>query len=179
MKQVLIITGYARSGKDTTANYLEKKYGFKKIVFSDFTIAELVKRKIKPTKDNMSIYGARLRKELGRNYLIKRVLAEAKKYDKVAICSVKFMRERNAVMKAYPKTKIILVRAPKRVRFARRPTDSPDSFAGFLARDKRDVRVFHMDKVFAKKDYVVLNNGSVSDLYRKIDALYKRMKVGS
>jgi len=177
MKEVLIITGYARSGKDTTANYLEKKYGFKKIVFSDFTIAELVKRGIKPTKDNMSIYGARLRRELGRDYLIERVLAEARKYKKVAICSVKFMRERNAVMKEYPQTKMLLVTAPKKIRFTRRPTDSPDTFAGFLARDKRDIKVFHMDKVFEKKDYEISNNGSLSGLYKKIDALCKRMKL--
>ncbi len=177
MKEVLIITGYARSGKDTTANYLEKKYGFKKIVFSDFTIEELVKRGIKPTKDNMSIYGARLRRELGRNYLIERVLAAVKKYGKVAICSVKFMRERNTILKEYPQTKMLLVTAPKKIRFTRRPNDSPDTFAGFLARDKRDVRVFHMDKVFEKKDYEISNNGSLTDLYKKIDALYKKIKL--
>jgi len=174
-KQVLIVTGYARSGKDTVADYLKKRHGFKKIVFSEFVAKELVKRKIDPTKENICKYGPHLRHELGESYVIKQVLAQARKFSKVAICSVKPLREYKAIMKEFPKTKMLLVSADPAVRFTRRPTDSPGEFKAFIARDKIDERIYKLKRTFAKRDIEIRNNGTLKELHTKVDAAYKKL----
>ena len=176
-KQVLIITGYARSGKDTTADYLSKKYGFKKIVFTDFMKKELKKRKLAPTKENMNKYGQQFRDELGKDYLVRAVLAESEKHPKVAICSVKPIWEYEAIMQKYPQTKMILVTAPKELRFTRRPADSPSEFEAFLQRDKNDEKWYALKTIFSKKDFEITNDGTLGDLYKKIDEVMGKINA--
>ncbi len=177
-KQVIIVAGYARSGKDTVADYLVEKHGFRKIVFSFFVGEELKKRGIMPTKENKSIYAQTLFKELGQDYLIKRVLGEAEKHSKVVISGLKPIWEYDGIKKNYPQAKMIVVDAPKKMRFARRPSDTPNDYKIFIERDKRDVKQFKMNEVFKKRDYFIKNDGTLEDLYKKVEVIYKKYLAG-
>ena len=174
VKQVIIVAGFARAGKDTVGDYLAEKHGFKKIVFSFFVGEELKKRGIEPTKENKSIYAQTLFKELGKDYLVKKVFSAMKKYPKVVVVGLKPIWEYEGIKKNYPQAKMIVVSAPKKMRFARRPIDSPNDFKAFIERDKRDIKQFEINNVFKKGDYFIKNDGTIFDLQKKVEAVYQK-----
>jgi len=173
MVKVILTVGYARSGKSTVANYLKEKYGYKRIGFSDFIAKELEKRKLEITKSNMTNYGEQFRNELGKDYLIKQVLEEAKEHDKVVISGLRIMNEYEVIKEKFTNTKMILVTSPENQRFERREGQSKN-LEEFLLRDKKDEEMFGMKEVFAKRDYEIENNGSLEDLLKKVDGIIEK-----
>ncbi|MBT4192490.1 MAG: AAA family ATPase [Candidatus Diapherotrites archaeon] len=173
MTKVILTVGYARSGKSTVAKYIEEKYGFKRIGFSDFIASELEKRNLETTKDNMMKYGEQFRKELGEDYLIKQVLKEIEENDKVVISGLRIMAEYEKIKASFSDTKMILVSSIEQNRFDRRK-DTSKTNEEFLARDEHDEKLYGMKRVFEKKDYEIENNSSLGELLEKVDEIIKK-----
>ena len=172
MTKVILTVGYARSGKSTVAHYLAEKHGYKRIGFSDFITIELAKRKLEITKTNMTNYGKQFRKELGEDYLIKQVLAEAAGHEKVVISGIRLMGEYDTIKEKFSSAKMIFTIAPEKQRYARRK-DQSKTFEEFIARDKKDEELYKMREVFAKRDYEIKNEGSLEELLKKVDDIIK------
>jgi dephospho-CoA kinase len=177
MTKVILTVGYARSGKSTVAKYLEKKYGFKRIGFSDFIVSELEKRSLETTKDNMTNFGERFRQELGEDYLIKQVLQEIKGNEKAVVSGLRTMNEYEKIKASFPDAKMILVSSNEQNSFARRK-DISKTLEEFLSRDKKDEKLFDMKRVFAKNDYEIENNGLLEELLKKVDEIIEK-KTGT
>jgi len=175
---IIGLAGLARCGKDEAANYLEEKYSFEKLVFSDILAEELKKRKMENTKMNLSIVGDELRKEFGNAVLASRLLEKIDKDKDYVIVGFRSPEEvdyiRNEVMKFY----LVDIYAEKSVRFARKTKEDPQSITEFFERDQRDMKNKGLDIVLRMADFKIINEGNFDDLKKDVDNFMKKISVG-
>ncbi|MDO8537555.1 MAG: hypothetical protein Q7S21_01600 [archaeon] len=176
--QAIILTGFARAGKDTIANFLCKEFGFKKVVHSDLITVELRKRHMKVSKPNMAVLGDILRKEKGMDAIAQLVWAftKKKKYKKVVLVGARSWEEILYYKKRINGMKLIAINAPIDLRFKRRPNKKMN-LKDFKKRDRVDIKNKGMDKVIARADFVLTNSGKLMDLKQKTrELMYKVYK---
>jgi dephospho-CoA kinase len=90
---IIGLTGYSCSGKDTIAEYVVRRHGYKHYSLSD-VIREIMKeRGIEFTRENMITLGTSLRREYGNNVLAKRVLEKTSLNSKCCITSIRHSDE--------------------------------------------------------------------------------------
>jgi len=165
---IIALTGLARSGKDTAAKYISEKYGFRWFDFSrDVLAGELKNRGVALTKDNMSSIGDELRKKYGQDILAQRLVEKIKKSGaKSAVVSGVRSPQEVYYLKSHSERFLMikLIADPnKRIR----RSDNAD----ISSRDERDIKNKGLAKVLEMADATIENNGTVEDLYRKIDDL--------
>ena len=175
---IIGLAGLARCGKDEAANYLEEKYGFEKLVFSDILAEKLKKRGMENTKMNQSIVGDELRKEFGNAVLASRLLEKIDKDKNYVIVGFRSPEEvdyiRNEVMKFY----LVEIYAEKSVRFTRKTKEDPQSITEFFERDQRDMKNKGLDIVLRMADFKIINEGNLDDLKKDVDDFMKKIGVG-
>jgi dephospho-CoA kinase len=167
MRQVLILAGKARSGKDTVADFLVKEFGFKKFVFSSVLEKELKEKGIKATKKNMSLLGDELREKFGMNVLAKKLLEKVKEEKKLVFVGARSLQEVELIKKRFPEAKLILIEANEKKRFERKSEMDSSEFRQFLYRDEIDSKKKGMNKLIETADFKLENNSSLSDLFQK------------
>lgn len=163
---VLAITGLARSGKDTAAKYISEKYGFKWFDFSrDVLLDELKRRKQPLTKENMSSLGDELRKKYGQDALAQKLAEKIKKSgaSKVVASGVRSPEEAECLKKNAERFVLVKIAADTKKRIKR------SGNAKLMARDEQDIKGKGMSKVLEMADINIENNGTVEELYQKID----------
>ncbi len=177
MKQVLILLGKARSGKDTVADFLEEKFAFKKFVFSS-VLEEILKEKGKEvSKQSMALLGDELRKEFGMNVLAKKTLEKVREEEKIVFVGPRSLEEVELIKEKFPQAKVLLIKTPEEKRFERRSEIDPQEEKEFHLRDKSDEEKKGMKKIFALADYKIENNSSLEDLFAKTsDLMYNVFK---
>ena len=176
--QAIILVGYARSGKDTAANFLCKGLGFKKLVFSDFIGLELRKAGMVVSKNNLSWMGDVLRKKHGMD-VVARLLwkqLKKKKWKKIVLVGARSLKEISYLRKRIKGLKIVEIRARADLRFKRRPSKKM-SKKEFSKRDKIDAKNKGLDKVIALAQFTVINEGKLPDFKQKLrELMYKVYK---
>lgn len=96
---IIGLTGSNCSGKDTIAEYISKKYDYKHFSLSDI-IREMMKEKgIEPTRENLIIFGTKLREKNGNDVLAKKVLEKTDLDGKYCITSIRHPDEVNGLRK--------------------------------------------------------------------------------
>lgn len=171
------LTGLARSGKDTVADYLAERYGFTKFVQSEVAAEELLREGKEDTKMNRSLKTAELREKFGNDILVRRSLERAKKEgcEKAVFAGLHALQEVEFLKKNCGQFILIAVRAEKGERFARRTKLDAQSEKEFFKRDKHDVQEFELGKVIASADSTIENNSTINDLHRAIDELMHKL----
>ncbi len=175
--QIIGLTGLARSGKDTAADYLEEKHGFTKIVLSSFLAKELKKKNIKPTKTNLLLLGNELREKFGQGIVGELAAKEIlkKKHEKVVVVGFRSVEETFPIKKIYPNFKLISLTAEKDVRFMRRDELDPNSEKKFFERDKIDIEKKGLLNVIKSADFNVNNSNSLKKLYNSLELLIQKI----
>ena len=177
MKQVLILLGKARSGKDTVADFLEEKFGFKKFVFSSVLEEELKKQGKEVSKQNMASLGDELRKKFGMAVMAEKILKKVKEEEKIVFVGPRSLEEVELIKEKFPQAKVLLITAPEEKRFERRTEIDPQQEKDFHLRDKADEEKKGMKKIFVLADFKIENNSSLEDLFAKIsDLMYNIFK---
>lgn len=166
----------ARCGKDTIAEYLRDKYGYKILVFSDVLKEEAVKRGIEPTKMNLSILGDELRETGGNAVLAKKLLESIDTEKDYVISGFRSPEEVFAIQNEVIDFYLVYVDAEKATRFKRRKEVDPQDEKGFFERDERDIQNKGLGRVIEMADYTVDNNGALDELYRKTEELIKEIE---
>ncbi len=177
MTIIIGITGLARSGKDTAAEYLASLYGFKVFTLSDVIKTELMRRGMVISKENMSKLGDIMREEFGRNVIAIKILEKASKFPKVAITGIRSPEEVKYFKYEADKFYFLCIEANEDKRFGRRSKADPQFRSKFFERDKRDIENKGLGEVIEKADYVIKNNHSKENLYRKVDEFLKTVVV--
>lgn len=185
---VIGVAGFAGSGKTTVANYLKEKYRFKVYTFSD--VVEQEARKMGLLKNNASMeekkrilseVGGLIRKKYGKKeifaeFLVEEIKKENPKY--VCVDGFRSEEEVETFRKSFPKFLLIFLHADPEKRYERRKAQDKDmdlSFEEFLKRDERDKKIIGMDKMEEMADIIIDNNGSLEELYRKVDEIVSRL----
>ncbi len=175
--QAIAFTGLPRCGKDTAADYLVGKHGFKKLVLSD-EIGEILREKgLEDTKMNRSKMGRELRKRFGDSIVAEKAFERASKngFDKVVFVGprspgeIKFFREK------IESFLLVCIKAGREKRFERRAATDGKTLEKFLEREKWEKEKFEIEKVIAMADFTIENNSTIDGLHKAIDGLMQKI----
>ncbi len=173
---IIGLTGLAGSGKDTVARYLQERHGYKMLVFSDILVEEAKTRGMEPTKMNLSILGDELRVAMGNAALAKKLLEKIDPEENYVISGFRSPEEVYAIQNEVIDFCLILVDADKATRFKRRRPEDPQTENEFFERDERDIENKGTGKVIEMADFTIANDGSVDELYKKVDELLVKIE---
>lgn len=164
MKKIIGISGAKQVGKDTVADYLCIKFGYKKLAFGDF-IKEEVKKILKSVgieyreeeKEKfrflLQSWGD-FRRQEDAYYWIKKLFKKAERFSRLVISDCRFISEIEEVKKRGG----LIFKITRKTKFKDEHISERD---------------FHSYKNF---DAVLKNNQTKKDLYKKIDELALKFK---
>jgi dephospho-CoA kinase len=181
---IIGLTGSNCSGKDTVAEYISKRYGYKHFSLSD-VIREIMKEKgIELVRENLIIFGTKLRKENGNGVLAKNVLGKMDLDGKYCITSIRHSDEVNELRKRKDFV-LVNVDAPQDMRFKRmqrrKRQGDPDTLEKFIELEKRECQTEGSEQQLRKTanmaDVTFINDSddittlevTIEDLLRNIE----------
>ncbi len=180
---IIGVTGMYCSGKDTVAEYLEKK-GFTHFSLSDLIREELGRRGIEVTRDNLIRVANELRTEFGHGVLGERALLKMKEKDgDFVISSIRHPGEVKA-LKKHGHFFLIEVRAPLNQRFVRikkrdREKD-PKTLSELKAKEKLESQESgpgqQLTNVIKMANSVIVNDSTRKKLQGKTDRMLADLK---
>ncbi len=181
---IIGVTGTFASGKDTVAEYLIREKGFAHYSLSDEIRYEADNRGMSCERENLRVIGNDLREKYGAGILAERVLAKINKHDSSSSIVVSAIRNPKEVevFRGTGKFTLIATDAPVEVRYERissRKREGEDklSLEDFVAREKIELsgasHEQQSQRVFEMADYVIVNDGTLEEFYKKIDSLLK------
>ncbi len=179
---IIGLTGKNAAGKGEAAKHLENK-GFAYFSLSDELREEATKRGIPHTRDELIPFGNLLRAQYGAGYLAFRInekIARLKKQgkDRFVVDSIRSPGEVKELLKN-PGFMLIGIEAKTELRFERmkkrgRKGDA-NSFEEFIAHEQRENTANtsgqQLDKCLSMAKMIVENNGTLSELFKKMDAI--------
>lgn len=168
---VIVLVGLARSGKDTAADYIQRRFGFAKYTFSSVLADLLKEKKLNPTKEAMLELGTMLRRQEGMDAVAKRLDQKIKETDNVLLVGPRSIEEINYFQQKFPNLKIIKVVAGKNERFERRSDLDPQTEKGFYQRDQSDVEKKGMQKVLDAAQLQMNNFGSLEEFQSEVESV--------
>ena len=168
---VIGLTGLPRSGKDTAAKYLAKKYGYTHYDFyRDALVPELKQRKRKISKENATKLGVELRAKWGMGAPAKLLLKKLKKEKRVVVTGFRSPAEVTVIKKASRQFVLAEVQAGERLRFGRRKKSEGKTLKEFLWREKTEDKKMGVKKVLKMAKVKIKNSGSLKELKQRLDA---------
>ena len=169
------LTGTNGSGKGEAAAYFQKRE-YRYFSLSDLIRDELRKRGKAPTRNNLIKMGNELRDKFGPDILARLVMKKVK--DKAVIDSIRNPNEVEYLRKQ--KSFILLaVDAPVELRYKRAKKrgrkESASNLQQFIEKEKEEMtereKGQQLQKCMDMADLVIINDGSLEDLYRKLEAI--------
>jgi dephospho-CoA kinase len=175
---IIGITGTLGAGKGTVVDYLEKEKGFSHFSVREYLIREMEKRGLDNNRDNMVITANDLREKNSPSFIIEELYKEAKKQNKNTVIEsirtpgeVEFLKKQGHFI-------LLAVDADPELRYSRikkrkSSTDDVD-FLTFIENEEREFTTSDPNKQNLKKciemsDFVLINDGSVEDLFAKLE----------
>ncbi|MEM5829932.1 MAG: AAA family ATPase [Candidatus Aenigmatarchaeota archaeon] len=182
---ILGVCGYAASGKSEVSNYLKEKYNFEVFEFSDIIEEEAKKLglisenlNLEEKKRKLSEVGKIIREKFGRKDIFAIKIIEKikeKNLEKVVVSGIRSLDEYFAFKNAFGKNfYLIFLDVDAKIRYERRKLQDKSfnlSFEEFLERDKRDEKELNLKELKDLSDFIIENNSSLEDLYKKIDLI--------
>lgn len=173
---IIGLTGENCAGKSTVAEYLMKK-GFYYFSLSDVIREELKAEGKGITRENLIEKGNALREKFGPGILGKKAAQKVQKDKNYCIDSIRNPAEVEE-LRNLGRFFLFYLTAPEDVRFgrvrARRREEDPQTFDAFIEIEKLEMENAEKTKqnlkaTFAMAQKTVVNDGSMTDLYEKID----------
>ena len=179
---IIGLTGKNASGKGEVANYLKAK-GFAYFSLSDELREEARGKGVETTRENMIKLGNQLRDEFGAEYLASKINNKIKKNEKdnFVVDSIRNLGEIEELRKN--KNFILVgVDAPVELRFKRvmergRAGDakSLEEFKELEERENlKNKTGQQLDECLKAADKLIINGGSLEELYDKVDRLINK-----
>jgi dephospho-CoA kinase len=169
----ILLIGKAGSGKDTVADYLGQRYGFKRYAFADKLkqiALELFPDMFKQGKprsllQNIGTYFRTIDEDVWVNYVLRRIQAEAPEHAVISDC-----RYANELHRCLEEGFVpVLVECPLEIRNARLIArgDQPLTPAQQSHPSENDV----FNALDTRYIYKLDNSGTLDELYRQVDEL--------
>jgi dephospho-CoA kinase len=180
---ILGLTGSYCSGKDTVADYIVKKRNFKHFSLSDIIREAMTKDGVEITRENLIIFGTKLRIENGDGVLAKLAAAKMNDTDNFCITSIRHPSE---VQELKSKKSFILINvdAPQKVRFQRmlkrKRHGDPQTIEKFIELEKKESQSSGSGQQLLKTaelaDIIFINDfDEIEILERKIDEMLAKI----
>jgi dephospho-CoA kinase len=181
---IIGLTGSCCSGKDTVAEYISNKHGYKHYSLSDVIRKVMKKAHVEITMENLIIFGTKLRKKNGNEVLAEEILKKINPYDKCCITSI---RHSDEVKKFKARKDFILINidAPQNMRFERmqkrKRVGDPETLQKFIELEKKEFQMEgsgqQLKKTAAMADIIFVNDSNnIITLEIRIEKLLKNIK---
>jgi dephospho-CoA kinase len=169
--------GMPGSGKGAFQRIFQKM-GYPVVIMGDEIREEAKQINLKPTPDNLGKIMIQLRESEGPAAIAKRCVPKLKKAKEkiLGIDGIRSMYEVDEFKKHFSNLLIIAIHASPQTRYnrlsRRRRSDDPQNWETFLQRDQRELDV-GMGAVIATADHMIVNEGTLIHLKRKIHQVLK------
>jgi dephospho-CoA kinase len=174
---IIGITGTIGAGKGTIVEYLIKNNGFNHYSVRGFITEEIFRRNLEVNRDNMVIVANDLREEHTSSYIALQLFEQAKESGKN--CVIESLRTTGEVeaLKSKGKFYLFAVDADSKIRYDRivlRKSETDDiSYDTFVENEQRelssnDPNKQNLSACIKMADYIFYNNGSLEELYKKL-----------
>lgn len=182
MKKIIGIAGTIGSGKDVVSHYLAQKYGYVGIIMGDLVRDLANELKLEPTRENLLKLQKRYVEQFGKEYWGRKVVEKIGrlKAEKIVVNGIRRVEDIKVLRQAFPNDRIVLllVDANPRLRFERlikrgREGD-PKNFDEFLLQELAERETFDLEELEKIADHKIANDGSLAELYAKVDEFLRR-----
>jgi len=178
-KKILVGTaGMPGAGKDTVKMVVQK-LGLPVIVMGDEVRAEAKRKGLDITPENLGRLMLQMRRENGPAAVAKRCIPKIKaiKGPIVFIDGIRSLHEVEEFKREFSDFRVLAVHASPKTRFKRLlkrgRSDDPQSWEGFVERDRRELKV-GLGDVIATADYMLINEGTKRELEANLMRLLRR-----
>ncbi|MGQ4913348.1 MAG: AAA family ATPase [Candidatus Asgardarchaeia archaeon] len=181
MVKVIGLIGPIGSGKTTLSEYLRDKYGYHIIIMGDLVREIAKERNIEPTRINLQEIQKEYTSKYGWDYfaklVVKRILEQ--KMEKVVIDGMRRPHDVLIPKQAFKDNILIIhLTSSPEVRFkrllSRQRPGFPKTFEEFLEHDSRERKLFELDESIKYADVTIENNGTIEELYKKVDEVLQK-----
>lgn len=184
---IIGITGTIGAGKGTVVQYLTGNRGFDHYSVREFLLEEIRRRAMPENRDSMVEVANGLRRIHGPSYVTDQLYLRAEKRGRN--CVIESIRTPGEIESLRRKGRFILlaVDAEPETRyrriFARGSETDHISFDTFEENEARemsspDPSSQNLRMCIRQADYLLMNNGSVEDLYRQVENVMKQLEDG-
>lgn len=181
-KIILAIAGDIAAGKNAMADYIAKKHHGRSYRSSEVLRDILQRMNLAETREHMQKVSTMIREYFGDDIISRVAAADLKKIKNriVAINGVRRLADIGFLKKDFA-VKLIYVEADAKKRYARlceraeNQDDSAKTFSQFKKDHTREAEQ-QIKGLKNEADFVVENNGTRKEFYRKIDEVIKKIK---
>ena len=174
---IIGLTGTIAAGKSAVVEHLKKR-GFEHYVYSDILREEAKKRGIEETRENLQKLGNEMKRKAKNLGILSKKLLDKVKGDRAIFDGIRTPDEIKELRKNKD-VKIIGITASQKLRFKRlmkrNRVGDPKTFGEFKIIDNHENRGKtkgqNINECIKLADHVVMNNGSIDELKKKIDKL--------
>jgi len=182
---VLGLTGKRGSGKDTMAEYLKAKYGFHVLTYTNDVLAPILKGQGKDvTRENLITLALSLRAKGGKHIITKLLCEKIESSGLWAISGVRYPEEvdyfKGKFGAAFVLAEVCCHVGKRHERVVKRGTKGEGHMTmdEFLAVEEKETEKVINDTI-KLADMKIDNQGTISDFYKKIEALMQKLNIAS
>ena len=179
---IIGITGTLGAGKGTVVDYLVRERGFHHYSVRAFLLEKIRELELPENRDSMLLVGNRLRAEHGPSYAVDQLFLRAMETGGNAV--IESVRTTGEVASLRQKGRFMLlaVDADPKLRYERIVLRNSEtdrvSFETFIENEQResvsaDPAVPNLPACIRLADYVLMNNGTVEELYEELGKILK------
>ncbi len=178
------ITGTLGAGKGTVVDYLVREKRFAHFSVREFLKEELERRQMPVDRDTLTAIANSIRAKYGPSYIAEALIKRSK--DLGQNCVIESIRTPGEVEALRREEAFFLLAVDadpriryKRIRYRNSETDRV-SYSIFIMNEEREMHTTDPNKqnlaaCIDAADYVIRNDGSLSDLHRKTEAFLKHI----
>jgi dephospho-CoA kinase len=176
-KVVVGVAGMPGAGKGAFRRVIQRM-GYPVVIMGDEVRSEVKRRKLKPTPENLGNVMLQLREAEGPATIAKRCITKLQntKEKMVVVDGIRSVHEVEEFKKHFPNFALIALHTSPKTRYQRlsrrRRSDDPKSWKTFIQRDLRELSV-GLGAVIATADYMIVNEGTLAQLRKKIQQVMK------
>jgi dephospho-CoA kinase len=183
--KVIGAVGQNGSGKDEVLKYLKAAYGVAFFSTGDMVRQIAAKEGVEATRDNLRAVSERWFRERGEGCFV-RILAERIREEEdqtVGISGIRSLADVTILSEFFGSDFILInvTMADPKQRYermvARGEERDPHSYEQFLALDRAEENLFHVEEAGRQAQYTIGNDGTLADLHRAIDEVVKENKI--
>ena len=180
-RKYVAFLGMPGSGKTEATAYVQGKYSCPKVHFGQITFDEMKKRGLEPTQENERAVREDLRDRFGEDYYAQEIVKRIELLGNVPMVLVESLYswvEYEVLKKRFGERFFaIAIHASPAIRYDRlaRRKERPLSREEAESRDIAQLKRLEQGMPIALADRVIENNGTVEDLYKRIDEVLESL----